>query len=133
MRQHGVPIERVIHGGGIPQRSEVLNRVYANVLGVPVLVPQRSVTSLGSALFAFKAAGVFTTIEDAQKALCPPYRVIEADPAEQAVYEELYAMYRQIYFALGVPGSDPVALGELLPALRTIAASAQRSTSGIES
>ena len=22
MREHGVPIERVIHGGGIPQRSE---------------------------------------------------------------------------------------------------------------
>jgi L-ribulokinase len=128
MREHGVPIERVIHGGGIPQRSEVLNRVYANVLGLSVLVPQRPVTSLGSALFAFLAAGVFTSLEDAQAALCPPYRTIEPDPAEHAVYEELYQVYRQLYFALGVPGSDPVAVGSVLPALRAIAARAVAAT-----
>src|SRR5438309_6969052 len=31
MAEHGVPIQRVINGGGIPQKNEVLNRVYANV------------------------------------------------------------------------------------------------------
>jgi L-ribulokinase len=122
MREHGVPIDRVIHGGGIPQRSEVLNRVYANVLGVPVLVPERPVTSLGSALFAFMAAGVFASLEEAQQALCPPYRTIEPDPAEQAVYDEIYAMYRRLYFAFGDPESAPVDVGAVLPRLRTIAA-----------
>jgi L-ribulokinase len=122
MREHGVPIERVIHGGGIPQRSEVLNRVYANVLGVPVLVPERPVTSLGSALFAFMAAGVFTSLTDAQKAVCPPYRTIEPDPAEQAVYEDMYSMFRTLYFALGEPASPPIAIGHMLPRLRAIAA-----------
>ena len=53
MAEHGVPIRRVIHGGGIPQKNEVLNQVYADVLGKPVLVPERSITSLGSAIFAF--------------------------------------------------------------------------------
>jgi L-ribulokinase len=127
MREHGVPIVRVIHGGGIPQRSEVLNRVYANVLGVPVLVPEQPVTSLGSALFAFMAAGVFTSLEEAQKALCPPYRTIKPDPAEQTVYEDLYAMYRNLYFALGCVESDPVAIGQVLPRLRSIAATAHLS------
>src|SRR5208282_4243306 len=80
MAGYGVPIRRVIHGGGIPQKNEVLNQVYANVLGKPVLVPERSITSLGSAIFAFLAAETFKTIEEAQGALCPPYRTVRPDP-----------------------------------------------------
>jgi L-ribulokinase len=62
MAEHGVPVRRVINGGGIPQRNETLNRVYANVLNKPVLIPAGDVTSLGSAIFAFLAAGAFPTI-----------------------------------------------------------------------
>jgi L-ribulokinase len=125
MSEHGVPIRRVINGGGVPQRNEVLNRVYANVLGVPVLVPERPITSLGSAIFAFLAAGVFYSIEQAQAALCPPYRVVEPDRREHARYQRLYAMYRDLYFALGNPASQPVPIGSVLPDLRKIAAEAR--------
>ena len=78
MAEHGVPIRRVINGGGIPQKNETLNRVYANVLNKPVLVPESDVTSLGSAIFAFLAAGAFKTVEEAQDALCPEHRTVEA-------------------------------------------------------
>ncbi|HSQ28268.1 MAG TPA: ribulokinase [Gemmatimonadaceae bacterium] len=122
MSEHGVPIRRVINGGGVPQRNEVLNRVYANVLGVPVLVPERPITSLGSAIFAFLAAGAFSSVEQAQAALCPPYRVVEPDAREHARYQRLYAMYRDLYFALGNPASQPVPIGSVLPELRKIAA-----------
>ena len=44
MEEYGVHMKRVINGGGIPQKNEVLNQVYANVLGRPVLVPSGSVT-----------------------------------------------------------------------------------------
>ena len=71
MAEHGVAIKRVINAGGIPQKNEVLNQVYANVLGRPVLVPSKSVVSLGSAIFAFLAAGTFKTIEEAQDKICP--------------------------------------------------------------
>jgi L-ribulokinase len=118
MEQYGTPISRVINGGGIPQKNEVLNRVYANVLNRPVLVPETEVTSLGSAIFAFLAAGTFKTVEQAQDALCPLYRVIEPDPAEAKVYEELYGVYKKLYFAFGE--------GEELRTLRRVAA-AQRS------
>ena len=30
MAEHGVPIRRVINGGGIPQKNPALNQVYAN-------------------------------------------------------------------------------------------------------
>lgn len=122
MSEHGVPINRVIHAGGIPQKNNVLNQVYANVLNKPVLVPERPITSLGSAIFASVIAGLHPTIEAAQQALCPPYRVVEPDPASVAVYEGLYRIYRKLYFAMGDPGSAAVDVGDVLPLLREIAA-----------
>jgi L-ribulokinase len=122
MEEYGVPIRRVINGGGIPQKNETLNRVYANVFNKPVLVPESDVTSLGSAIFAFLAAGVFQTVEEAQAALCPRHRTVQPDPAEAAVYQRLFEAYRQLYFGLGQSGAAPVAAGGVLPLLREIAA-----------
>ena len=79
MAEHGVRIDRVINAGGIPQKSEVLNRVYANVLNKPVLVPAGIPTSLGSGIFALLAAGAYKTIEEAQAAVCLPLRTVEPD------------------------------------------------------
>ncbi|HVX39776.1 MAG TPA: ribulokinase [Gemmatimonadaceae bacterium] len=122
MAERGVPIRRVINAGGIPQKNEVLNRVYANVLGKPVMVPEKPITSLGSSIMAFVAAGVFPTIEDGQRALCPPFRVIEPDAEQHDVYERLYPMYKSLYFAMGDPSSEPAQVGMILPELRRIAA-----------
>jgi L-ribulokinase len=127
MEEYGVPVRRVINGGGIPRKSPVLNQVYANILNKPILVPEGDVTSLGSAIFAFMAAGAFTSIEDAQNALCPPFATIEPQPASRAVYDELSGHYRELYFALGKPESEPVSIGSVLPSLRRIAAEAKRS------
>ena len=127
MAAHGVPIRRVINGGGIPQKNEVLNRVYANVFNKPVLVPKQEVTSLGSAIFAFLAAGTFNSVEEAQEALCPSYRVVTPDSRRHKTYEKLYALYSKLYFALGQPASERVAIGDVLPALRNLAAEVRAS------
>lgn len=121
MREHGVPLRRVIHGGGIPQKNEVLNQVYANVLNMPVLVPVSPITSLGSAIMAFVACGEFPNIDAAQKALCPAYREVHPQPHAVATYERLYAMYRRLYFALGSESAEPVGMGGVLPALKDLA------------
>jgi len=120
MSENGVPINRVINGGGIPQKNETLNRVYANILNKPVLVPKSEVTSLGSAIFAFLAAGTFRSVEDAQAALCPSYRVITPDEAQAGVYNKLYDIYRKLYFGFGNPESTAVYVGDALPTLREI-------------
>jgi L-ribulokinase len=127
MQQRGVPVDRVINGGGIPQKNDVLNRVYANALGKPILVPSGDVTSLGSAIFAFLAAGAFPSIETAQDALCPSHRTVEPDPAESAVYDQLYALFRKLYFAFGERNSAVAAIGDVLPELRHVAQVAQTS------
>jgi len=125
MEEHGVPIHRVINGGGIPQKNAVLNQVYANVLGKPILVPNGDVTSLGSAIFAFLAAGTFASVEEAQAALCPGHRIVEPQAEETAVYEELYPLYRKLYFSFGQRESAAVGIGEILPELRRVTAQAR--------
>ncbi len=115
MQEFGVPIKRVINAGGIPQKNAVLNQVYANVLGRPVLVPSKSVVSLGSAIFAFLAAGTFKTVEEAQDRLCPQHTVFKPIPSEQSLYEKLYPLFRKMYFAFGDPSKG--ALGEIMPEL----------------
>ena len=57
MAEHGVNIKRVINAGGIPQKNNVLNQVYANVLGRPVLVPSKSVTSSVPRFLPFSPLG----------------------------------------------------------------------------
>jgi L-ribulokinase len=125
MAEYGVPVERVINAGGIPQNNSVLNQIYADVLGKPVLVPDGIPTSLGSGIFALLAAGTFETIEEAQKTICLPYRIYEPQPDAVAVYDQLYHLYRKAYFVLGQPASEAMHLGMLLPELRRIATAAR--------
>ena len=114
MESNGVQVKRVINAGGIPQKNDVLNRVYANALGRPVLVPTKSVTSLGSAIFAFLAAGTFKTIEEAQDKICPPHRGYDPDASERRVYDDLYRLFSRLYFSFGKNAGD---MGDVLPAL----------------
>jgi L-ribulokinase len=120
MSEYGAPTVRVINGGGIPQNNPVLNQVYANVLGRPVLVPSDKVTGVGSAIFAFLAAGIFKTLEEAQAKICPRHTVYEPQADTQDVYRKLYELYRKIYFAFGTPG-DGSEFGQVLPKLIQIA------------
>ena len=129
MASHGVHIKRVINAGGIPQKNDVLNRVYASVLGRPVLVPSKSAVSLGSAIFAFLAAGIFKTVEEAQDRICPTHRVYEPDRSDQTVYDELYALYSKLYFAFGQPASND--FGAVLPALIRVAERARKRGEGV--
>src|SRR6266550_3294566 len=122
MEEHGVIVRRVINAGGIPQKNNVLNQVYANVLGRPVLVPAGNVVSLGSAIFAFLAAGVFMNIEEAQDKLCPQYKVFQPESSAKGVYDKLYAFYSKIYYAFGRPQSAE--FGNLLPGLIRLSESA---------
>ncbi len=122
MAEYGVPIERVINAGGIPQHNETLNQIYANVLNKAVLVPDSIPTSIGSGIFAQLAAGIFPTIEAAQQQMCPGYKIYQPQPASVAIYEELYGLYRNVYFAFGDETVAPVALSDILLRARNIAA-----------
>jgi L-ribulokinase len=120
MSEYGAPTHRVINGGGIPQSNPVLNQVYANVLARPVLVPSSKVTGVGSAIFAFLAAGTFPTIDQAQQQVCPSYTIFTPQPETQATYDSLFQLFRRIYFDFGQP-KPTSKFGDVLPALKRIA------------
>jgi L-ribulokinase len=126
MAEHGVRVDRVINAGGIPQKNEVLNQVYANVLNKPVLVPAGIPTSLGSGIMALLAAGIYKSIDEAQAAVCLPLRTVEPDRRSGEIYERLYTLYKDVYFALGQRHAAAVPLGRVLPELREIAAEARQ-------
>jgi L-ribulokinase len=126
MAENGVAIKRVINAGGIPRKNEVLNRIYTNVIGCPVLVPKDNVVGLGSAIFAFRAAGTFPTVEAAQEKICSSYKTYTPEKSEEKVYGELYALYRELYFAFGDPAQSP--FGKVLPKLIQIAGAAHKSS-----
>jgi L-ribulokinase len=120
MEENGAPIHRVINGGGIPKKNAKLNQIYANILRKPVLVPEGDVTSLGSVIIAFLAAGDFKSIEEAQDALCPPFKTFTPDAKEAAMYDRIFPLFRDAYFALGTPDGPAAKLGHILPQLKSI-------------
>ncbi len=125
MQKHGSEVNRVINGGGIPRKNPVLNQVYANVLNKPILVPRGDVTGLGSAIFAFVAAGTFRNVEGAQRAMCLDYQVFEPESSSRVIYEEMFEHFQRLYFAFGQENGGPIELGPTLPMLRRLAASAR--------
>ena len=124
MAEHGVRVDRIINAGGVPQNNPVLNQVYANVLGKPVLVPAGIPTSLGSGIFALLAAGAYSSVEEAQAAICLQHTTFAPDAKASATYERLYSLYKAAYFALGTRTASAAALGSILPELRKIASGA---------
>ena len=67
------------------------------------LVPSKSVVSLGSAIFAFLAAGAFKPVEEAQDKICPEHAVFTPETRAESIYHTLYALYQKLYFAFGQP------------------------------
>jgi L-ribulokinase len=120
MEEHGTVIKQVINSGGIPMRNARLNQIYANFLNKPIVVPDKDSVSLGAVIFAFLAAGEFESIEEAQNALCPTFTTYIPEPRETERAEQLYRLFRKIYFSFGVPNSAAADVGDILPELRRI-------------
>ena len=126
-RNIGVNIKRVINAGGIPQKNNVLNQIYANVLGRPVLVPGKSVTSLGSAIFAFLAAGTFKTVEEAHaiRNLSRTYSVYALAGRARNLQTRCTPCINASILRLVEPGIGK--FGDVLPTLISVAAKAERA------
>lgn len=103
MREHGVPIERVVCCGGIAEKNDVFMQIYADVIGQPMLIAGSSqAPALGAAISAAVTAGFFPSWQDAQKAMTSvKEKRFVPDPAAHAVYNQLYAIYRELHDEFG--------------------------------
>ena len=58
LREHGVPVKKLLATGGLPHANPLLVQIYADVLGQPVVVhPSKQGPALGAAILGVLAAG----------------------------------------------------------------------------
>jgi L-ribulokinase len=116
-RDGGFALNEVVACGGIAEKSPLLMQMFADVCGLPVVVPASSqVPARGSALFGAVAAGQegggFGAIADAAKALRPPTgSTYTPEPKATAIYGEVYRIWKDLHDTLG--RAEPTWLHEL--------------------
>ncbi len=89
----------VVGGGG---QADLWSQIRADVTGLPVRVPTTvETTALGAAVLAAVASGTWPTAREAVDAMVR-YRPDEISPDEatRATYDDAYARYRNVYFAV---------------------------------
>jgi L-ribulokinase len=91
----GVRIDGVIALGGVAKKSPFVMQVLADVLNCPIKVAKSEQTvALGAAMFAATVAGIYETVEDAQKAMGSGFDIVYhpiSDNVEK--YQVLYKKY----------------------------------------
>jgi L-ribulokinase len=106
----GAPVYEIVASGGLPDRNRLLMQIYADVTGRPIKVAgTKQGGAFGSAMHAAVAAGAaaggYATIQDAVKAMAwLRDEHYTPNPAATAVYDELFAEYKELhdYFGRGV-------------------------------
>lgn len=93
----GLKVERVFIGGG-GAKSPLWLKIHADVLQKPVhLTREGESCALGSAMCAAIAAGAYKDFDEAAKAMVAIERVVEPDPSNASVYDDLFARYVDLY------------------------------------
>ncbi len=104
----GVKISRIVASGGIAEKDEMFMQIMADVLGREITVSEVKMSaSVGSAIYAAVAAGVYKDITEASKRLgaCEGktyYPIAE----NSATYDKLYTEYMKLHDYYGRGGSD---------------------------
>lgn len=103
LRSGGVPVERFVASGGLPDKSPLLMQIYADVLNEPITLAESSQSvALGAAILGALAAGRsatnHATPSDAINAMArqrtePVYR---PDPDAHRRYQPIYRLYREL-------------------------------------
>jgi xylulokinase len=83
-------------GGGT--RSALWNQIKADVLGIPILLPETSVGApFGDALLAGMGLGIYTDVEESLRSMVKINARCEPDEEHHRLYRDLYRVYRSLY------------------------------------
>ena len=103
-RQAGVLVEEIRVCGGIANKNPLMMQIYADVLGLPLMVSRcTQAPALGAAIYAAAATGVGDIFEMVQAMGNRSCTLYEPDPAHRDVYNSLFREYRRLhdYFGRG--------------------------------
>ena len=95
----GILIDRVVCVGGVASKSRYIMQMMADVLGIPIMVSaEKQSCARGAGIFAAVGAGLFTSVQEAQQAMCAPYK---PDFFPRAEFHDWYMKEYQKYIELG--------------------------------
>jgi len=107
--EYGVKVSEIINCGGIAEKNPLLMQIYADVTGREMKI-SRSAQScalgacIAGAVVADKSAGGYDNFAAAQAAMCgikdATYKPVSEN---HRVYQQLYALYKQLHDAFGLP------------------------------
>ena len=92
------PTEAAAIGGGA--KSPLWRQILADMLNIPLSTVENVDSSLGSAMLAGVAVGVFADHRDAVKKCVRITGITEPDPEGARFYDERFPLYKQIQVAL---------------------------------
>ncbi len=123
----GVPVRDIVACGGLAERNPLIMQIYADVCGRPIAVSRSPQTcALGAAIFGAVAGGGHVDVASAQRAMTGvrAERFLP-DPARHATYRRLFAIYRLLHDAFGLPATS-APLGSVMKELLVIRDGARR-------
>jgi L-ribulokinase len=105
----GLPVDRILACGGLPQRNRLLMQIYADVLGRPLEVAgSTQAPALGSAMFGAVVGGAYASITAASRQMAAPVaETYVPDRRNRDAYETLYREYVRLHDHFG-RGADDV-------------------------
>lgn len=94
----GLAVDELVVASGLAEKNPYIAQLIADVTGRAVRLPRaHEATARGAAIHAAVAAGLTASFEEAAVALgAQGGATLEPEPAAVAVYDELYAMYREL-------------------------------------
>jgi L-ribulokinase len=101
--EYGVKISQIVNCGGIAEKSPLTMQIYADVTGRPMKLSRSAQTcALGSAIAAAVVAGAHKDYASAQEKMTGlKPKVYKPNAKAHAVYQELYALYKELHDAFG--------------------------------
>lgn len=132
IREHGVPIDRVVCCGGIAEKNDLFMQIYADVIGQPMLIagsPQTPAlgAAISAAVTAGSAAGGYDDWIVAQDRMTTlREKRFAPEPGARRVYDELYGMYRELHDTFGGVAGGRADLATLMKRLLALKERASR-------
>ena len=94
MKHREAPTE--IRMGGGAGKSKVWTQIFADILQIPIEIPEGTETgALGAAICAGSAAGIFSSLEDGISKMVSMGRRVKPDRQKAEIYNRKYDLYRK--------------------------------------
>jgi len=120
--EYGMKVEQIVNCGGIAEKNPLVMQIYADVTGRPIRISRSAQTcalgaAIAGAVVAGSKSGGYDDFGAAQKAMTGlKPKVFKPNPKAHEIYQQLYALYKQLHDAFGTTEGD----GKLFEVMKTL-------------